>query len=81
MSTPLDVGMTMYNKKSRRYGGSHLQGQVIGPTFGLIKDVGDVAARLGDGKVTDSDIKAGLRTLPFNNLFYIKYLSDQAFDN
>jgi hypothetical protein len=76
----LDTGLTAYNSKSRRFGGKNFAGNVLGPSVGQIQDVGDLFLnRMVDGKVTDNDIKAGLRMVPFNNLFYLQTLTNQAF--
>lgn len=80
-TVPIDMSLTLYNQKSRRYGGKYLLGQVIGPTFGMTQDIGDMLGRLTDGDMSESDKKAALRLLPFMNLFYIRYLTDKAFND
>lgn len=79
-STLLDTGLTAYNGASRRFGGKNLAGNIVGPSIGQIQDVGDLLMnRFADGDLSNSDIRAGLRMVPFNNLFYLQTLTNQAF--
>lgn len=78
-TTAMDIGLNRYNKKTRRFGGEHLASIAFGPSIGLLKDASNLANQLLDGKATNKDIKAATRLIPYNNLFYIKALTERAF--
>jgi hypothetical protein len=79
-TTLLDTSRSFADPQKRRYLGQTVEGTLMGPTAGQIKQASDVIVRLSDGKVTDKDIKATLKMVPFNNLFYLNYLTNQIFD-
>jgi hypothetical protein len=79
-STALDLTTSLTDNKERRYFGSRLMGTFGGPSASWVKEVGDVMARMADGKVTDKDKQAAIRLLPFNNIFYINALLKQVFE-
>jgi len=80
-TTLLDTGMTMYDRKSRRYAGKFVQGNVFGPTGSQIGDIVDIMGRMADGDVSESDQKAVQRMIPFLNLFYIQALMNEALND
>jgi len=74
----LDIGSQLANKNRRRYADRSLEGQLLGPSVGTVRDIGALMSRLSDGDVNKKDIKAALKFIPFNNLFYIRMLTDRA---
>ena len=65
-----------------RYNSRNALGTFLGPTAGLAQDAFTVSAAtaraLADGEpVTDGDIAALRRLLPYQNLFYVRQLFDQ----
>ena len=78
-SMPLDLGLTLFNDKSRRFTGNRMQSQVLGPTPGLVDNVGDFLGGATDGNWTNKDSRDTLRLLPYMNIFYIQALTNRAF--
>lgn len=79
MTTVLDTGKTFYSEKTNRFGGKFVSSNILGPSAGQIEELTRALQRVTDGDVTEKDIKALLRNIPFNNLFYIKALTDRVF--
>ena len=77
----LDTGKTLYNKDSRRWGGSNLQSNVVGPSVSQVEPLVNAVAGLVDGDITDRDKKAAMKMIPFLNIFYIKALTEEVFDD
>ena len=47
-------------------------GALLGPSFGFGQDVLTASGAISSGQITQSDVKAGVRMLPFQNLFYVR---------
>lgn len=67
-----------------RYYSVGIVGSLAGPTFGRAVDVGmDIGKMLqatyGTREYTTNDAKSILRLLPYQNLFYLRYLNEQLF--
>lgn len=75
----LDTATMGTRDKTRRYVGRFGQGQLLGPSLSMSQDVFDLMGRLTDGKVSQGDVKAGVRLMPFMNLFYIQSLMNQVY--
>jgi len=75
----IDTAHSFYNDETARFGGSFVSSAILGPSASQIKTVADTTSNLLSGDVTDSEIKAGIRMIPFSNLFYLKALTDRAF--
>ncbi len=75
----IDTAHSYYNDKTSRFGGSFVSATLLGPSASQVKTLVDSTANLLDGNVTNQDIKAGIRMIPYANLFYIKALTDRAF--
>ena len=79
-TTLLDLGLNFYNEKTRRFAADNASSVFLGPSAGQIETIIRTMQRVSDGEVSDADKKAVTRMLPFMNLFYIKALTDRAFD-
>jgi len=60
-----------------RYAGTNLQSMFLGPSANLISDTYNAARGPLDGDLSDRDIKNLGRTLPLQNLFYLRLLLQQ----
>lgn len=62
-----------------RFAQRDVAGQVLGPTAGLVFDtIPSAAAGLLKGQFTQSDLHRFRRLFPGQNVFYVRYLLDQA---
>lgn len=60
-----------------RYASRNIASTLIGPTAGQIQDIAKITASISNGEITESDVKAFRRTLPYQNLFYLKGAFDE----
>ena len=74
----LDTAKTFYSEKTNRFGGKFVSSNILGPSAGMIEEGTRALQGVTDGEVTDKDMKALLRFIPFANLFYIKAISERA---
>ena len=79
MTSALDLGRGLLDPVKRRYEGQNLAGTAMGPSVSQLYQVGDVLGRVSDGNLSDKDIKAGAKMIPFNNLFYMNLLMDKVY--
>lgn len=49
---------------------------LLGPTAGLVQDVGELVGPLSQGDVTQADVKKMRRMMPFQNALGVRYLYD-----
>ncbi|MEQ9347747.1 MAG: hypothetical protein RIG26_15005 [Thalassospira sp.] len=61
-----------------RYASRNIIGALIGPTSGAISDAAQAIGALSAGDWRESDTSAMRRLLPYQNLFYMRQLLDQA---
>jgi hypothetical protein len=61
-----------------RYSGRGDVDLFLGPSSGLIRDAFTVTAAMRDGRLSEGEMKAARRLVPFQNLFYTRWLFDQA---
>lgn len=64
--------------ESSRFAGRGLASTALGPSVGRVEDAFGMIGRAADGSFTDRDAHALRKLLPYNNLFYIRGLFDQA---
>lgn len=76
-TSALDMGLTMADPKRGRFAGKYGMSIMTGPSVSQIQDMFDVVKRTADGDLKESDKKAILRLLPFQNLFYTKGLAEK----
>ena len=57
-----------------RYVNRNGLGALMGPSFGLGQDTYQIAGAIATGEITESDVRAFRRNLPFQNIFYIQWL-------
>lgn len=61
-----------------RYSGRGDVDLFLGPTSGLVRDAFTVTAAYRNGTLSEPETKAARRLVPFQNLFYVRWLFDQA---
>jgi hypothetical protein len=61
-----------------RYASRNVMGSLLGPSFGAAQDVLQVVGAASTGDVSESDIRATRKLLPYQNLFYIRRLLDSV---
>ena len=61
-----------------RYASRNVLGAIFGPSVGAIRDLQKVTAAGATGDIRQSDIRALRRLMPYQNLFYMRRLLDQA---
>lgn len=68
-------------ESTSRYGGKSFTNKLAGPTAGTIDKLATVAGKAAEEDVdlTESDYGNLKRMIPFQNVFWIKYLMNQAF--
>ena len=66
---------------SSRYGAESVVSRLVGPWYGTANNAASAASAglkgISGGEVTDADIAAARRLIPFNNLFHIRRGFDQ----
>lgn len=78
MSTKVfDTVSTVFNYG--RYSKDRYYSSLIGPTGATGAELVDFMYKLSDGNITDNDVKAGERLIPFVNLFYIQFMMNNVF--
>ena len=68
----LNTALNFTDDSTRKHTGRNFQGTLTGPSLGLLFEF---IGRAGDGSVSEGDMKAMMRLLPFSNLFYLKGLA------
>ena len=63
-----------------RYARRNVLGPVLGPTAGTIQDIATVTGAVATGEARRADVRAARRLLPYQNIFYIRGLLNQAGD-
>lgn len=61
-----------------RYASRNLLGTLAGPAAGFVGSVGPVLRAAATGEVVRSDVKSLRRLIPYQNLFYLSHLFDNA---
>lgn len=61
-----------------RYQSRNVMGALFGPTADAIPDLAQVGGAISTGEITDSDIHTARKLVPYQNLFYTRWLFDQA---
>jgi hypothetical protein len=61
-----------------RYQSRNIYGALLGPTPDAIADLVQVTGAMATGEVTDSDVHAARKLVPYQNLFYLRWLFDEA---
>jgi hypothetical protein len=74
-----DIGFALFGGNSR-YAGVNAQGIIMGPSMNFFQDTYSAARGPLDGDLSDGDLKRIRRTLPFQNLFYLRILLNQLGD-
>lgn len=77
------AGQLTGQKPLSRFATRNKVGGLIGPSFGGITDVATatgaaVSATVGDGEFKESDMRALRRNLPYQNIFYLRGLLNEA---
>lgn len=61
-----------------RYASRNLVGSLVGPTAGQIEDLAKITGAISTGEISESDVKAFRRMLPYQNLFYLQGLFNEV---
>ncbi len=61
-----------------RYASRNVMGALLGPTTGLVTDLAQTTGSVSTGDWRESDTRALRRMVPFQNIFYLRKLFDQA---
>ncbi|MBP2294715.1 hypothetical protein [Azospirillum rugosum] len=64
-----------------RYAGQNPLEALLGPTAGLVGDIGAVTGATVTGEWSRGDVSKARRLLPFQNLFFLRWLFDKAEGN
>lgn len=63
-----------------RYASRSITDSLLGPSVGTVDDAASLVGAAAEGKVGRSDLHRARRLLPFQNLFYLRWLFDHAED-
>jgi len=74
----LDTYRTASDPSKARFLDSTVEGSIMGPTAGTIRQATKAIQGMTDDEVTNDDIKATLRFLPYSNLPYVTGLMNQV---
>ena len=72
------VNAVMGGPMMSRYASRNAMGALLGPTYGLVQDAIGVTGAAAAGEFKQSDLRAVRKMLPYQNLFYIRWLLDEA---
>ena len=75
------AGRIMGQEPLSRFASRNQLSGFIGPSFGQIQDVTTISKAISNGEMQEADIKAIRRNLPFQNVFYIRWLLDNLEEN
>lgn len=64
-------------EQAGRYQSRNIAGTLGGPTVGTVEDMVRVMAKFGGEDWTEADTRAFRRQIPFQNLFYMRWLFDE----
>lgn len=75
------VGLSAFTgKQVSRYQSRNILGALMGPSAGFISDFSQVTGGLFEGDWKESDTRAIRRIMPYQNVFWLRQLLDQAED-
>lgn len=63
-----------------RYASRDITDTLLGPSVGTVNDAASIIGSAAEGKATRGDLHKARRLLPFQNLFYLRWLFDHAED-
>lgn len=63
-----------------RYASRSITDSLLGPSIGTVDDAASLVGAAAEGKIGRSDLHRARRLLPFQNLFYLRWLFDHAED-
>ncbi|MEJ2816384.1 hypothetical protein [Caulobacter sp. CCG-8] len=66
---------------SSRYADRDITDTLLGPSVGTVNDAANLVGSASEGKLSRSDLHKARRLLPFQNLFYLRWLFDHAEDS
>lgn len=76
----LGVSALLGKEPMSRYASRNVTDALLGPSVGRVEDLARGTGALATGEVRPSDIRAVRRLLPFQNLFYTRWLFDRGED-
>lgn len=77
-SNNLGLAAVLGRPASSRYQSRNVTGSFLGPSFGRVEDIVKLLNAVSTGEWAPSDTKALRRQVPLQNLFYLRWLFDQA---
>jgi hypothetical protein len=63
-----------------RYADRNITDTLLGPSVGTVNDAANIVGSAAEGKLSRSDLHKARRLLPFQNLFYLRWLFNHAED-
>ena len=75
------AGRIMGQEPLSRFASRNQLSGFLGPSFGQVQDVLTISNAISKGEMQEADIKAIRRNLPFQNVFYIRWLLDNLEEN
>jgi len=74
------VGMNRFmdSDGASRYSSRSTAEALIGPSLGLVLGASQIASHVGKGEFNETDLRGVRRMMPYQNLFYLRYLIDQG---
>lgn len=61
-----------------RYASRNIMGAILGPSVGTVQDAFQTSGAITSGDMSAGDVRAMRRLIPYQNLFYMRGLFDQA---
>jgi hypothetical protein len=74
------VNAAMGVAPSSRYADRNIMDTLMGPSVGTVNDAASIVGSASEGKLSRSDLHRARRLLPFQNLFYLRWLFNHAED-
>lgn len=73
-----EVGLSMFTgEQISRYASRNVTGAFLGPTADAIQDIFQVSGASWAGDLSEADVRRARYMLPFQNIFYARWLFDQ----
>lgn len=73
-----NIGLSFFSGRPvGRYATRNWAGALLGPTPDFIEDFGTIMGAAFEGDIRATDVHKMRKTIPYNNIFYMRYLFDQ----
>jgi len=64
-----------------RYASRNITSTLLGPTLGQVQDATSISSAIFKGEITETDVKDFRQFLPYQNLFYLRFIFDEMQDS